>query len=267
MKSIKKILVTLLVIGLAIIGLFIVILRWASNPYGLESSRLGPEKINIEKENELREGVSNLFLIPEYANSKYYIHLSVPNMYLGQTTSKNIQQYGFLTKVAYPKMLSLHHPNNAEYTKALGWHKGLVQLHVHANGPDIDTLNERIMIRLGKDMKNDNPLVVYEKLPSEFSIEEHFQFRYPMIEEKAKGSPSSTNEYFVVRDGENKIRYIFKCHPYTPSPGCSVEFDSSLIKEVHIKASFGRHLMNEWQTLVDEIDSLVTSWQPKLLPH
>jgi len=121
-------------------------------------------------------------------------------------------------------------------------------------------MNNRRYERIKKERAQNSPLCQFEKLKGEFGIDEHIQLRFLIIEQKSNGKKHATDEFFIKRDRSGKIQYLFECSPYTLSPGCKVSFNISSQPELLVSVTFGRHLMANWENIIEATDKKISSW-------
>ncbi|MBI5449837.1 MAG: hypothetical protein HY940_00615 [Gammaproteobacteria bacterium] len=251
----------LIVLGVALTAAFA---NWARNPYGLEPERLGPKGDEALPPIAAVPNAKNYLLYPKYDVNAYVIHFALPNEYIHEsnTTSRILKSYSISASMYYPELNGKFHPDNANLPSCDGWCGGYVRAFIEPSQNDAHTINSRMLERIARDRLQDSPLYQFEDLDPMFGIDEHFQIRYPVIEEKWKGDKSSTDEYFIKMDRNGGVEYLFECKPYTPSPGCGVKFNLSSRPELVVDIMFGRHLMTDWEKIISSVNKKIASWGP-----
>jgi len=162
----------------------------------------------------------------------------------------------------YPEMYGGFHPKNAHLLNCNGYCDGYVFVYVDVKVNGAKAQDARWLEQIRKDRAKNSPLYRFEDLDSEFGLDDHFQIRYPVIEEKSKGEKYSTKEYFLKRDRNGEVQYLFECHPFVTSPSCKVKFNLSSRPEILVDISFGRHLMDNWSNIIKSTDTKIASWKP-----
>lgn len=257
---------TLLALGAVIIlgvVLTAVFATWARNPYGLEPERLGPKGNEVLPPIAAVPQAANYLLYPRHDENAYVIHVALPNEYIHESnaTSRIFKSYAVSASMYYPELNGKYHPDNANLPSCNGWCGGYVRAFIEPSQNDAHTINARMLERIMRDRLEDSPMRQFEDLASEFGIDEHFQIRYPVVE-KSRGRKSSTKEYFIKRDGNGQVEFLFECAPYVPSPACGVKFNLSSRPELVVGIKFGRHLMTDWEKIITSVDKKIASWGP-----
>lgn len=254
-------LATLVVMAVAL-GVF---LKWARNPYGLEAERLGPDE-NV-KLPAIRPvpNTKNYVLFSTYKGADFVIHLPVPNEYIhtSRTTTRFVRAYGAPVIMYYPGVRGKLHSSNANREECNGWCNGYIRAFVEVKEDGARVLNGRKLEEIFKDKASNNPLLHFEDLDRAFGLDDHFLVRYPIIEEKSNGDRSATKEYFLKREKNGGVRYLFECRPYTPSPSCGVKFTLSSRPEVVVDIHFSRDLLQDWEDIIRSADKTIVSWGAK----
>lgn len=263
-KTLKAVLIAIGILFAVGISLIVLVLNWLRNPYGMEEERLGPQGSEKLSSLVLRGNAANYLLFPTYQGNTYAVHLPIPDSYFhpSNITSRVIKSYAATVTMYYPELNGQFHPSNVNLPKCNGYCGGYLRTYISAHQKSAIVQNARLIERIGKDRLGDSALYRFEDLESAFGLEEHFQIRYPVIESKAKGNKSSTNEYWIKRAEDGTVRYLFECSPYSPSPGCSVKFNLSSRPELLVQIHFGRHLMGNWPAIVQSVDKKIESWEP-----
>ena len=261
---IKKILLTLgalVTLGVAVIT---VLGNLAKNPYGLEPERLGPKGDETIPPIVAVRNAKNYLLYPAHAENIYVIHLPLPNHYIHEsnTTGRILKSYSVSASMYYPELNGKFYPDNANLPNCNGYCGGYVRVFIEPNQNTAHVMNEHVLERIKHDRQQDSPLLKFEGLDPEFGIGEHFRIRYPAIEAKSKGAKGSAKEYLIKRDGNGEVEYMFECSPYVPSPACGVKFNLSSRPELVVDIRFGRHLMSNWQNIIQSVDAKIASWRP-----
>lgn len=261
MKMNKILVATLLCTPIVLVS---IIYSWIRNPYGLEKERLGPKSSNLSA---LVRAVPNAqnFLLHTYPDeSEYVIHIALPNNYIHKSheTKRIIDSYSLSAYMYYPGLNGKFHPENKNLPKCNGYCGGYVSAYIKPSNESANTISSKKLERLYRDRKQGNPLMKFDDLSPEFGIEDHFQIRYPVSEEKSKGKKYSTEEYLIKRSNSGNVKYVFECSPYTPSPACSVKFNLTTRPELLVDIQFGRHLMAQWENVVNSTNEKIASWEP-----
>lgn len=259
----KKILIPLGIFIVLLIAIGSIFLNWAKNPYGLEPERVGPKGNEDLPKILLIPNAKNYLLYPGYDNNSYVFHLPLPNEYIhpSNTTTRISKSYAVAATMYYPELNGKFHPDNMALPKCNGWCGGYLRAFIKPNKSDVQTINARAFKRIENDRSKNSPLHKFEDLGNEFGLGEHFQIRYPVIEKKSNGEKHSTKEYFVKRDQDGTIQYLFECRPYAPSPGCGVKFNLSSTPELLVDIKFGRHLMTNWENIISATNKKISSWE------
>lgn len=264
----KKLLNKILIALAALVALFIVIvalfLNWARNPYGLEEERLGPKGNEKLPPISSVENAKNYLLFSQHEENNFVIHFPVPNEYIhpSNASSRLIKSYAVGIRMYYPEMYGGFHPKNAHLLNCNGYCDGYVFAYVDVKVNGAKAQDARWLEQIRKDRAKNSPLYRFEDMDSEFGLDDHFQIRYPVIEEKSKGEKYSTKEYFLKRDRNGEIQYLFECHPFVTSPSCKVKFNLSSRPEILVDIRFGRHLMDNWNNIIKSTDTKIASWKP-----
>lgn len=263
-KTLKAVLIAIAILFAVGISLIVLVLNWLRNPYGMEEERLGPKGSEILSSLVLRGHAANYLLFPTYQGNTYAVYLPIPDSYFhpSNTTSHVIKSYAATVTMYYPELNGQFHPSNENLPKCNGYCGGYLRAYISAHQKSAIVQNARLLEQIGKDRLRDSELYRFEDMESAFGLDEHFQIRYPIIEAKAKGNKSSTNEYWIKRAEDGTVRYLFECSPYSPSPGCSVKFNLSSRPELLVQIHFGRHLMEYWPAIVQSVDKKIESWEP-----
>lgn len=260
----RKILTSL--VALVLVGAALIVITsyfWVQNPYGLEQERRAPKGEETLPLVTIVPNSKNHLLYKNYENNPYAIHLALPNHYIHESNySKGISKsYGASVTIYYPNMNGKYHKENEQLTECNGYCNGYMRASIEPNSKSAIELNKRKILRHSEERKKDSHLRYYENLEQEFGLSTHFQIRYPVLEEKSKGKKNSTNEYFVKYDKDGSPKYFFECHPFTPSPACSVYFNLSSMPELLIKIRFSRSLMNDWENVILLVDDKISDWK------
>jgi len=264
-RLIKNVLIAFVTITVLLTVLVVLFLNWARNPYGLEEERLGPKGNEKLPPISPIQNAKNYLLFSQYEENNFLIHLPVPNEYIhpSNTSSRLIQSYAVGIRMYYPEMYGGFHPKNRYLLSCNGYCEGYVFANIDVNADGARVRDARTLEAIRKDRATSSPLYRFEDLNSEFGLDDHFQVRYPVIEEKSNGGKYSTKEYFLKRDQNGEVQYLFECSPFNPSPGCSVRFNLSSQPEIMVDILFGRHLMNHWKDIIKSADMRISSWQPQ----
>lgn len=260
----KNALIVLVALAALFVILAVLFLNWARNPYGLEEERLGPKGSEKLPPISSVENAQNYLLFSQHEGNSFVIHFPVPNEYIhpSNTSSRLIKSYAVGIRMYYPEMYGGFHPKNMHLLSCNGHCEGYVFAYVDVNVNGAKTQGARRLEAIREDRAKNSPLYRFEDLDSEFGLDDHFQIRYPVIEEKSKGDKYSTKEYFFKRDQNGEVQYIFECHPFVTSPGCKVMFNLSSRPEVLVDIRFGRHLMGNWSDIIKAADTKIASWRP-----
>lgn len=267
-SAVKKLPNFILIALASLVALFIVLVTlffiWTRNPYGLEEERLGPKGNEKLPPISSVENAVNFLLFPQHEGNNFIIHFPVPNEYINpsNTSTRFKKTYAVGIKMYYPEMHGGFHPKNTHLLNCNGHCEGYVFAYVGVNVSGAKAQNARRLESIYMDRAQNSPLRRFEDLDSEFGLNDHIQIRYPAIEEKSKGDKYSTKEYFLKRDQNGEVQYLFECHPFVTSPGCSVKFNLSSRPEVLVDINFGRHLMGNWSDIIKEVDMKIASWKP-----
>lgn len=256
-----KSLVTLTIVGIVLI--VVVFFFWMTNPYGLEPERRGPNGNESLPKLSITPDSKNYLLYDNYENNQYVIHLALPNQYIHESnfTNKISKSYSAYITMYYPNMNGKFHQENAHLTKCNGYCNGYLRASIEPTTTKATELNERKILRLSRERNEESHLRYYEDLEEEFGLSTHFQIRYPVLEEKSNGKKHSTKEYIVKYDEGGAVKYLFQCHPYTPSPACSVKFNLSSMPELLVNIRFSRSLLNDWENIIKMVDNKISSWK------
>ncbi len=257
----KKILISFSALVVLFIVLPTIFLNWLNNPLGLEPERLGPkgdEKIPSISSVPNRK---NYLLYLRHKDNNFVIHLPLPNEYLhpSRATTRIIKTYSASATMYYPELNGKFHPKNSNLPKCTGWCNDQVRAFITPYKSSALTKNTRELERIQKQKLRDSHLYYFEDLDSEFDLDDHFQIRYPVLEEKYNGK-YSTKEYFLKWDQNGEVQYLFSCAPYAHSPACSVKFNLSSRPELLVDIRFSRHLMENWQDIIGLVNKKITSW-------
>lgn len=261
LKILVRTIVALIVLA---VGLLAVFIYWAQNPYGLEKERIAPKGDERLPAISPVQNSLNYLLFRAYEDNRYAVQLPVPNDYIhpSKTTSRLIKTYGASVTMYYPELNSVFHPSNVHLAGCGGHCGGRVGAYVVVKENGAKDWNERRVAQLLKDRTAKNPLAPFEDLQSEFGLSEHFQIRRPDIKTEVLDEKRRFQEYLIRRDANGAVEYMFECSPYSPSPGCTVEFNLSSRPELLVKLHFGRHLMDHWEDIIRAVDKKITSWHP-----
>lgn len=204
----------------------------------------------------------NYLIHPNYSNNSYVIHLPLPNEYIhkSNTSEKPVKSYSVSVTMYYPELKGKYHPENSNLPECNGYCGGYLSAFIEVVQKSADRIHADELQRLLNERKNNNELLKFEDLPSEFGMDDHFYIRHPVIERKSNGKKTSTDEIFVVRGAQGEVKYLFKCSPYVPSPACKTEFNLSSKPELLVSISFGRHLMSDWSNIIQSVDKKIESW-------
>lgn len=240
------------------------IFRWIRNPYGLEEERLGPKSNNLSAMVLALPNAQNFLLHTYPSEGEYVIHIALPNNYIHESheTNRIIDSYSVSAYMYYPGLNGKYHPENRNLPKCNGYCGGYVSAYVKPSNESANTISTEKLDRLYKEINQGSPLLRFDDLSPEFGMEEHFQIRYPAAEEKSKGKKYSTEEFIIKRTVSGDIEYLFECSPYTPSPACSVKFNLTSRPELLVEIKFGRHLMVQWENLINSANEKIASWGP-----
>ncbi|HEY0721850.1 MAG TPA: hypothetical protein VGE50_11425 [Gammaproteobacteria bacterium] len=257
----RKILIgigALIVLGVAMIAVLVIRTR---NPYGLEPERLGPKGDEVLPPISSVPNAKNYLLYARHDKNPYVIHFPLPNEYIhkSNTTSRIIKSYAVSVSMYYPELNGKFNPVNANLPNCNGWCGGYMRAFVEVD-KSAQTINARVLEQLAQQRQSDSPLYQFEDLAPAFGLDEHFQIRYPIAEKRLNGKRNLTKEYFVRRDENGGIKYLFECLPYAPSPGCGVQFNLAARPELLVDIRFGRHLMTEWESIIPAVSSKIASW-------
>jgi hypothetical protein len=260
----RKLLIVIGVFVTLLIVLVVTSLNWARNPYGLEDARIGPKGTEKLPSIPLVANAKNFLLFPGHEGNTFVIHLPLPNEYIhpSNTTSRFVKSYTASATMYYPEMYSAFHPKNAHLLKCNGHCEGYIRAYIEVKENGARVQNERRLELIRKDRASASTLHSFQNLESEFGLDDHFQIRHPVIEQKSQGNKSSTKEYLFKREKNGDLKYLFECSPYAPSPGCSVRFNLSSRPEVLVDIHFGRHLMENWADIIKLVDAKIGSWKP-----
>ena len=258
----KKILIALGIVIVLLIALFTAFMSWIKNPYGLEEERLGPRGEEKLPSISAAPNAKNYLLYSKYTDNDYVIHLPLPNEYIhpSNTTTLISKSYSTSVTMYYPDLNGKFHPDNADIPKCNGYCGGYMRAFIKPNKNDVRVINARTFEQIQLDKLGDESLRQFEELDSEFGLDEHFQIRFPVIEQKSNGKKNATDEYFLKRGPNGELQYMFECSPYSPSPGCSVKFNLSSYPELLVEITFGRHLMKNWEDIIRTTNKKITSW-------
>ncbi|MGB0835635.1 MAG: hypothetical protein ACPGR2_14070 [Psychrobium sp.] len=239
-----------------------VFLNWIKNPYSLEHERLGPKGLEILPEITPVPNTKNYLMYPKYEKNDFVYILALPNEYIHPSnwSEQAIKTYSVSATVFYPKINGRFHPDNLDLPKCNGWCGGYMRVFIEPNKSAREMNNRRY-----ERIINDSPHITHsrqiEDLIGEFGMDQHFQIRFPVIEQKSGGEKYATKEIFVKRDSAGEIQYLFECSPYALSPRCKVSFNVSSLPELLVSVSFGRHLIADWEKLIKATDNKVSSWE------
>jgi len=269
-SAVKKLLNKILIVLVVLVALFVVFvaffLYWDRNPYGLEEERLGPKGNEKLPPISSVENAKNYLLFSQHEGNNFVIHFPVPNEYIhpSNRSPRFIKSYAVGIRMYYPEMYGGFHPKNTHLLNCNGYCEGYVIAHVNVN-VNVNGATAQYTQRLEeikKDRAKNSPLYRFEDLDSEFGLDDHFQIRYPVSEEKSKGEKYSTKEYLLKRDRNGEVQYLFECHPFVTSPSCKVMFNLSSRPEVLVDIRFGLHLMGNWSDIIKSADTKIASWRP-----
>ena len=260
----KKLIISLGVLAFLVSALIVVFFSWARNPYGLEPERLGPKGDESLPEISTIPNAKNYLLYSRYNQNTYAIHLALPNAYIHESnaTQRISKSYDAYVTMYYPNMNGKFHPDNMNLPKCNGWCGGYMRTSIQPSERGAHAMNVQKLERLIQERRENSPLRYFEDLDSEFGLANHFQIRYPIIEKKSNGKKNSTKEFFLEYGKDGSIEYLFQCHPYVPSPSCSVKFNLSSMPELLVDISFSRTLMTDWKNIIQLVDSKISSWRP-----
>jgi hypothetical protein len=263
-KKTIKVIAVALAIPAALVVLLIAFLNWTKNPYGLETARLGPKGKEKLPSIAPIANATNYLLFPRHQDNAFVIHLPIPKDYFHPSnwTSRFKKSYAASVTMYYPAMHGVLHPDNAHLLTCKGYCEGYMRAFIEASGRDARAQDARKVQQIQKDRSGSSPLYRFEDLDRAFGLDDHFQIRYPVGEEKPNGSRSSTKEYLFKRDQAGDVQYLLECLPYTPSPGCTVRFNLSSRPELLVDVTFGRHLLENWQDIISSVDRTIASWGP-----
>lgn len=241
-----------------------IIASWIRNPYGLEEERIGPKKSNLSATVLAVPNAMNFLLHSYSTESEYVIHLALPNHYIHESheTTRIIDSYSLSAYMYYPGLNGKYHPENRNLPKCNGYCGGYVSAYIVPSNESASTISTKTLERVDRDRNQGNPFMKFEELSPEFGMADHFQIRYPVIEDKTEGNKSSTQEFIIKRSENGDIKYLFECSPYKPSPACSVKFNLSSRPELLVEITFGRHLMTQWESLINSTNEKIVSWGP-----
>ncbi|MBI2381845.1 MAG: hypothetical protein HYV16_13920 [Gammaproteobacteria bacterium] len=260
----KRIVLTVSALAIVAVILAETLASWVKNPYGLEAERLGPKGNESLPPILTKANAKNYILYPKYEENVYVIHLALPNHYVHNTniTDRIVKSYSASASMYYPGLNGKFHSDNANLAKCSGYCGGYIRAFIQTNQNSAHALSSRVLERISHDRQQGSSLYKFEDLTPEFGIDEHFQIRYPVIEAKSKGGKASSEEYLIARDRNGEVKYLFECTPYTPSPACRVTFNLSSRPELVVDITFGRHLMAEWQKVIQSVNEKIASWGP-----
>ena len=259
----KKLWTAIISLFVILLTLFLLLSKWARNPYGLEPERLGPGRKKLSQAVTIEPNAKN-YLLHEYLNDPgYVIHIALPNHYIhpSNTTQKISNTYGLSAKMYYPGMNGKFHEENKHLPECNGWCNGNVSAYLQIDRRNARTITLEKLERLARDRGNKDRLLSFEDLEPIFDFDQRFQVRYPEIEKK--GDKSSTDEHFIKKDKKGIPEYLFECSPYVPSPSCSVIFNSSSRSELLVELTFSMDLLGEWKQVIDAADKQISSWPSK----
>lgn len=241
-------------------------LRWTRNPYGLEEERLGPKGDEALPPILAISNAKNyiLYPYPQQNHNAYVIHLALPNDYIHSSnyTDRILKSYGVSASMYFPGLNGKFHPDNANLPNCNGYCGGYIRASIERKQSDVHAMNMRQMAEIAEKKLKGKPYYESEDLAPEFGIDEHFQIRRPVLDARSKDDNHLTEEYLIKRNRNGKLEYLFECSPYAPSPNCEVSFNLSSMPELMVNIIFGRHLMPEWQTIIQSVNSKIASWGP-----
>jgi len=260
----KKILITLGILIIVLIAFFLVFINWTQNPYGLELERLSPKGSEKIPQISAIPNTKNYLLYSKHENNDYLIHLPLPNEYIrpSKVSTRITKTYAASVTMYYPELNGKFHPENANLTQCKGYCGGYLRVYIKPSENTAEAIITRTLDRVQNNRAQNNPLVQFEDLDSEFGLDDHFQIRYPAIEKKHNGKKNSTKEYFLKRKANGEVQHLIKCSPYMPSPGCNVRINLSARPELLVDIKFGRHLMEHWADIISSVNKKVASWEP-----
>lgn len=97
----------------------------------------------------------------------------------------------------YPELNGKFHPDNAHLPKCNGWCGGHMRAVIKPDQQGANVINARRLERIQSDRLSDSPLRQYEDLESEFGLDDRFQIRYPVLENKRNGGNIQRKSTFL----------------------------------------------------------------------
>lgn len=227
--------------------------------YGIEPERIEPHiPSNLPKVN-LTPNAQNFLLLPKSENNSFALHLSLPYEYIApdKKSDQLSASYDISPKMYYPDMTGSFNPLNAALKKCDGHCGGRISTLIEAVDPNNKYLQNKLTsIYEDKNGKRQNK--IYKPLEKIYGFDEHLMFTYPKL------SPYSTEEIFIKKNQDGSAKYIFKCLPNTPSPGCTADYiPLPNYPEIYTHISFGMHLLPEWDDLITKMNNRMTQWVTK----
>lgn len=261
----KKFWTAIITFFVILLILFFLLARWARNPYGLEPERLGPARKKLAQAVTIEPNAKNYLLHKYLDDPGYVIHIALPNHYIhpSNTTQKILNTDGLFAIMYYPGMNGKFHSENKSLPECNGWCNGNVSASLEIDRRSAKTITLEKLERLSRDRSNKDRLLSFEDLEPIFDFDQRFQVRYPEAEKRSNGNKSSTDDYFIKKDANGIPEYLLACHPYVPSPSCSVIFNSSSRPELLVELTFSMDLLGEWKKVINAADKQISSWPTK----
>ena len=249
------------VLALGIMVLLAMVARCARNPYGLEPERLGPKRKKLAHPVTAIADAENYLLYPYTEDSNYVIHIALPNHYIHpeNTSKKLFSSYGMSAEMYYPGLNGKFHPENANLPQCNGYCNGYVSASIEPNPRNAQAIMLDRLEYFSRARQSKDPALAFEDLEPELGFDERLMVKYP-IADRQSPSETSTKIFFIKREKDGALKYVFECSPNEPSPACSVMFNLSSRPELLVDIRFGMHLMTEWENLVRSVDAKITSW-------